>query len=72
MIWSDVRETYPDQWLIIEALAARTHGNQRMLDRIAVVETCPDGTTAMQSDKHMHREYPLREFYFVHTARAGP
>jgi hypothetical protein len=69
MRWSTVREAYPDQWLIIEALAAHTEGNQRLLDRIAVLETCPDGTAAMQSYQRLHREYPAREFYFVHTQR---
>jgi hypothetical protein len=69
MTWSQVRQTYPDQWLIIEALDAHTEGNQRLLDRIAVVETCADGAAAMQSYQRLHREYPLREFYFVHTGR---
>jgi hypothetical protein len=69
MRWSDVREKYPDQWLIVEALEAHTEGDHRLLDRIAVVETCPDGTTAMQSYHRLHRQHPSREFYFVHTAR---
>jgi hypothetical protein len=69
MIWSEVRKAYPDQWLIIEALLAHTEGNQRLLDRIAVIETCTDGASAMQSYERLHREYPLREFYFVHTGR---
>ena len=38
-------------------------------DRIAVIETCPDGAAAMQSYQRLHREYPSREFYFVHTGR---
>ena len=49
MIWPTVREAYPDQWLIIEALAAHTEGNQRELDRISVIEIRPDATAAMQS-----------------------
>jgi hypothetical protein len=40
-----------------------------LLDRIAVVEPCIDGATAMQSYQRLHREYPAREFYFVHTSR---
>jgi hypothetical protein len=69
MIWSKVREACPDQWLIIEAVAAHTQGNQRVLDSIGVIETCVDGAAAMQSYKRLHREYPSREFYFVHTGR---
>ncbi len=69
MRWSDVREKYPNQWLIVEALEAHTEGDRRLLDRIAVVETCPDGASAMESYRRLHLEHPSREFYFVHTAR---
>ncbi len=48
MRWVDVRETYPDQWLVIEALVARTIDRWRTFDRIAVVEACADGTSAMK------------------------
>ncbi len=69
MRWPEVRTNYPDQWLVIEALEARTEDQQRRLDRIAVIETCVDGTTAMQSCNRLHQAYPTREFYFVHTRR---
>ena len=61
---------YPDQWLIIEALQARTTSNsQRTLDKIAVIESCDDGSSAMKSYRHLHQQFPTREFYFVHTSR---
>jgi len=69
MRWSDIRKAYPDQWLIIEALQAHTENNRRMLDNIAVTETCKDGASAMRSYRRLHRQYPSREFYFVHTNR---
>ncbi len=70
MIWSEIRETYPDQWLIIEALEAHTTEDyQRQLDRLAVIETCSDGSVAMLRYRELHSEFPQREFYFVHTSR---
>lgn len=69
MQWSEVRAAYPDQWLIVEALEAHTEGQKRLLGRMAVVETCGDGAAAMQSYRRLHRDYPQREFYFVHTSR---
>jgi hypothetical protein len=69
MTWLEVQKAYPDQWLIIEALAAHTEAAQRLLDHIAVIETCTDGAAALRSYEQLHREYPLREFYFVHTGR---
>lgn len=70
MDWSEVRQAYPNEWLIIEALEARTTpAHQRTLQRIAVVERCIDGRMALQSYRRLHEQYPLREFYFVHTSR---
>ncbi len=70
MKWSQVQTAYPDQWMVIESLEAHTDGRQRILDRIAVIETCPDGKAAMHCYRQLHRQYPLREFYYVHTSRA--
>jgi len=64
MQWSEVRQAYPDQWLVIEALEAHTAQNQRRLDRLAVVELCADGQAALQSYRRLHQQYPQREFYF--------
>lgn len=70
MTWPDVRKVCPNQWLIIEALEAHTTpDSQRKLDRIAIIETCPDGDAVMQRYRKLHLQYPSREFYFVHTAR---
>jgi hypothetical protein len=69
MTWAEVQRAYPEQWLVIEALEAHTEGSQRLLDRIAVVETCADGSAALRSYERLHHDHPLREFYFVNTGR---
>ena len=70
MQWTEIRQAYPDQWLIIEALQAHTTADsRRRLDKIAIIERCQDGAAAMQSYRRMHQQYPAREFYFVHTSR---
>jgi len=70
MQWQEIRQAYPDHWLIVEALQAHTTPeSQRLLDDIAVVELCADGTEAMGAYRHLHRQYPEREFYFLHTCR---
>jgi hypothetical protein len=69
MRWPDVRNAYPNRWLVIEALEAHSSESQRILDRIAVIETCSDGTAALRCYNQLHRQYPQREFYFVHTSR---
>jgi len=69
MRWINIRKTYPNQWLIIEAIKARTIKTRRVLEKIAVVETCQNGTSAMQKYRQLRKSYPDREFYFVHTSR---
>jgi hypothetical protein len=70
MIWSEVRQAYKNQWLIIEALEAHTTADtQRHLDRIAVIDCCADGDDATEKYHHLHQKYPTREFYFLHTSR---
>lgn len=70
MQWSDIRRAYPDQWLVVEALEAHTTSEQqRQLDRVAVIEQCRDGSSAMMTYRRYHQQHPTREFYFVHTSR---
>jgi hypothetical protein len=35
----------------------------------SVLETCSSGVEAMQTYRRIHKQYPNREFYFVHTSR---
>ena len=69
MLWVNIRRTYPNQWLVIEAIQAHTENNQRKIDRASVVDTCVDGSDALQCYQRLHQQYPQREFYFVHTSR---
>jgi len=70
MLWAQVRQAYPNQWRIVEALEAQTiPDNRRRLARLAAIESPPDGETAFQRYRHLHQEHPAREFYFVHTSR---
>jgi hypothetical protein len=69
MRWINVRKSYPNQWLVIEAVKAHSAKTKRVLDKIAVLEACADGTAAMQKYRTLHKQYPEREFYFVHTGR---
>ena len=70
MKWSDVRLVYPEQWLVVEALAAHTtEDSYRVPDNLAVLESCVDGHAAMQRYRVLHQAYPEREFYYVHTSR---
>jgi hypothetical protein len=69
MQWSEIRQRYPDQWLLVEAIAARSAGGKRILEDLAVVETFPDPKAALSGYRELHRREPQRELYVLHTER---
>jgi len=69
MIWKEIRQHYPHQWLLVEALDARSEAGQRIIEDLAVLETYSDGLLAMDGYKTLHRRDPQRELYVLHTDR---
>ena len=69
MPWPEIRERYPHQWLLLEATEAHSSGGQRILESLAVLETCPDGLSAMRRYGETHSQDPHRELYVLHTDR---
>jgi len=71
MQWQEIRNHYPDQWLLVEALAAHTEADKRIPDELAVVNAFPDSTSALRRYSQLHHEAPRRELYVVHTRRTS-
>ncbi len=69
MHWQEIRNHYPRQWLLIEAIKAHSESNKRILDNLSVAGTYPDSETAMKVYIEMHREVPERELYVIHSSR---
>jgi hypothetical protein len=69
MEWREVRQHHPHQWLLVEALDARSEAGQRIVEDLAVLETYSDGLAAMDGYKTLHGRDPQRELYVLHTDR---
>ena len=70
MKWPQIRESFPDQWLLVEAIESHTTPDSfRVPDRIAVMEHCSDGLSAMYAYRDWRKKYPNKEYYYVHTSR---
>jgi hypothetical protein len=69
MQWQEIRQHYPQQWLLLEAIKAHSEADKRILDQLAVVSTFPDSVSAMNNYARLHREAPERELYVFHTSR---
>lgn len=69
MNWQKIREYYPHQWLLIEAIKARSDGGKRILEQIAVINAFSDSVSAMNDYKRLKKESPEREMFVCHTSR---
>ena len=67
--WEEIRRQFPRQWLLVEALAARSSEGKRVLDDIAMLDAFQGAGAAMKSYQQAHRRSPQRELYVVHTDR---
>lgn len=73
MNWEDVRQAFPEQWVLIEAVQAHTNEkSERILDEIAPLKKFSNSPDAMKVYQEIHREEPRRELYVLHTSRKEP
>ena len=71
MQWHEIRQHYPHQWLLVEAITAHSAAGKRILEQLAVVDTFPDSVTAMKRYTQLHRDAPERELYNTKGCCAG-
>ena len=69
MHWQIARRHFPDQWLLVEAINARSENDKRILEELVVVDAFDDSDAAMKSYAALHREAPYRELYVFDTDR---
>lgn len=69
MKWKEVRQHYPHQWLLVEAIRAYSGANRRVVEDLAVVGPFSDSASALQRYNELHRQDPQRELYVLHTDR---
>lgn len=68
MIWEEVRKTYPEQWVLIEAINAKTEGSKRIVEEMDVIGSfANDGDRAFEKYIELHKIHKDREYYIYHT-----
>jgi len=45
MLWEEVRKSYPDRWVVFEAMEAHSDSNFRIADDIAIIDHFNDSQT---------------------------
>lgn len=73
MKWEDVRQAFPEQWVLIEAVQAHTDDkSERVLEEITLLKRFSKSPDAMKAYQEIHRDDPKRELYVLHTSRKEP
>lgn len=67
--WSNLREHYPNQWVLFEALDASSQDGKRIVRSLSFVETFENSKTALEYYDKLHQKDPNREFYVSHTSK---
>lgn len=70
MRWAEVQVDYPTQWVLIEAIDAKTLDKKRIIEDMEVIDAFDNSKVAMQKYLELHKQYPDREMYVVHTSRS--
>ena len=69
MTWESVRKTFPEQWVLIEAINAKTEGDKRIVEDMDVIGSfADDGDGAFQKYIELHKVHKEREYYIYHTS----
>ena len=73
MKWENVRQAFPEQWVLIEAVQAYTNEkSERILEEVTPLKIFSNSPAAMKSYQELHRKDPTRELYVLHTNRKEP
>ncbi|TDX35495.1 hypothetical protein C7954_1582 [Halanaerobium congolense] len=67
MKWKDIRDEYPDSWILLEAIEAHSDHGKRVVDKIAVLDKFNNSEEAMKAYRELHKKNPERELYVAHT-----
>lgn len=67
MKWQEVREQYPNRWVLVEALKAESMDDKRFIKEMAVISDFINSTAAWKGYKEHHLNDRSRELYIFHT-----
>jgi hypothetical protein len=69
MRWEEVKERFPNEWVVLEATKAHSTNGNRYIEEVVVIDRFDDSTSAMRRYSELHKQEPHREYCFFHTSR---
>lgn len=70
MTWDNLKKLHPHSWVLIENISSTTKLLKKTIEELSVVGIFDhlDSTAALYNYLEMHKKYPERELYVVHTS----
>ena len=69
MKWKEVRESFPNNWVLFEVVEAYSKSGKRHIEKLTVVDSFVDWLEAVKKYKETRKINPYGEFYFFNTAK---
>ena len=67
MKWSEARASYPNKWLLFEAIESHSIDGQRVIEDISIINLFDEGRDALKEYSEKHKKDKSREMYVYHT-----
>lgn len=69
--WEQIRQKYPNSWVLVEAIDARTEQGKRVFQHMDLLDSFGGDFKSMWDCYKVFRErHPDREYVFYHTRNA--
>ena len=69
MTWQEIRQQYPNPWLLLEAVKAHPENDYRILDELSIISRFDDSTMTLNAYAQLHEIAPQRELLVLHTSQ---
>ncbi|MDF2885374.1 MAG: hypothetical protein K0R54_5947 [Clostridiaceae bacterium] len=69
MLWSEVRKTYPDKWIVFDSLKQHEEDNKLIVEELAIVEVFSDLNIAYKYYSNLHKQDKARKLNIGDTRK---
>jgi hypothetical protein len=69
MKWKDAIQQYPNKWLLIKAIKAKSENGQRIIEDLGIINAFESGSEALKEYTKRHKLNKSEEMYVYHTSK---
>ena len=64
MLWNEVRNTYPNKWIVFDSLKQHEENNNLIIEDIAIIEVFDNINDAFKCYRNLHKQDKSRQLSF--------